>query len=162
MPTRQPDFLLDVGRTQNLRVHHRLGKITAEPTDRAEHTLLHRFPPRFPIAISESIRNVLRENAHTVKARGHNVCIVDALEIQFCPKPFADRTGAGSLETVAPFRLGERSVDLPMVMCFQHPWSSLEVGKLPQKDVQLNGATDHRNGLHLRAPQSIRRIAQQP
>src|SRR5690242_7559404 len=83
---RQADLLFDVRRGENMRVDYRVVDIRAEAGKGSEREIAHFIATAVPVALCQSVRRVLRKNAHRVEAGRDDGAVVDALEVKFAPQ----------------------------------------------------------------------------
>src|SRR6202050_3152337 len=155
MAASEADFLLDVGRTKNLCVDDGRGEIEAEAAERAQRKTADLVAARFPRALREAIRNVLREDAHGVQAGGGDGGVVNTLEVQLAPKPGGQFAAARSRESFAPLGFGERRVDLAVVVRLIGAGTRGEFGQFAEQNVELDGAAFDGNALDAGAPSRV-------
>src|ERR1700722_10637739 len=86
MSAREPDLLFNVRRTKDLRIFNGVGNVATESANRVERQLLCSIAMFIPVALSEGVRNILREDAHRVPALWRNARIVNALEVKLAPE----------------------------------------------------------------------------
>src|ERR1035441_4365123 len=85
-----------------------------------------------------------------------------ALEIQLAPKLLRQLSTTRRRETLFPFLLCERRIDLPIVMWFIGAGPRHKVWQFAQVNVELHRAAFNRNPLHPRSPPGIRRASEEP
>ncbi len=161
MAAGEADFLLDVRRPEHLRVDDGGVDVGAEAGERTQSEAAHLVAARIPRAVREGVRNVLREDAHGVLAGGDDGGVVDALEIELAPEIGGQFAAACRGKAGTPFGLGERDVDLAVVMRLVGAGARGEVGQLAEQDVELDGAALDGDAFDMRAPVGVGRGAEQ-
>src|SRR5258705_13259060 len=98
-----------------------------------------------PCSLLEGVRDILREDTHRMLAVGHDAAIMHALEVEFTPKMTGQAAGARFGKARLPFVLGQRRINLTVVVRFADSRASGEVGKLAGEHIQLHRAALYRN-----------------
>ncbi len=85
-----------------------------------------------------------------------------ALEVKLAPQVCRHFAGLRSGKRGPPFRLGERSIDLPKVVRFALAWPRDKVRQLAEENIELQCAAFAGNGIDLCLPRRIGMVAEQP
>src|SRR5471030_718830 len=112
----EADFLLDVRRAEHLHVDDSGGEVGTEAAERGEREVADGGAMVVPGAGSEGMRDVLREDAHGVQTGWSDDRVMHALEIELAPELLRQIAATGCGEALPPFGMGERRVDLAVVM----------------------------------------------
>ena len=149
MAAGEPDLLLNIRRAHHLRFQHRIGQVGTEAADGIESQLAHLLAMVIPGAGGKGVGNILGKDAHGVLARGNYARVMHALEINLAPEMLGEFPFTAGGEAGFPFRVGERRVDLAIVVGLRLAGTSDEVGQLAQQHIQLDGAAGNRQTLDL-------------
>ena len=95
---------------------HGVGDVGAEAAEGVESQSSDLVAAGVPCAAAEGVRHVLREDAHGVLSGGDDSRVVHALEVELAPELVGKFAAPGGGEAGLPFGLGERRVDLAVVV----------------------------------------------
>ena len=119
VPAGEADLLLNVRRAHHLCFEHGVGDVGAETADGVEGQLRtrSRWSPRSRWRTCEG--TYCAKHAHGVLAGGNHGRVVHALKINLAPQVLGQVRPCRGGEAGLPFRVGQRRVDLAVVMGLQ-------------------------------------------
>ncbi len=112
----EADLLLNIRRPHHLCFQHGIGQVGTEAADGIESQLAHPLTMVIPGAGGKGVGHVLRKDAHGVLACGNHAGVMHALEINLAPQVLGEFSLAAGGEAGFPFRVGQRSIDLAIVV----------------------------------------------
>ena len=165
MAAGEADFLLDVGRAEDLGVDYGgidtpVADIGAEAGEGIESESAHFVATFVPGAVRKLVGDVLCKDAHRMGARRNYGRVMDALEVEFAPEMPGKLAATRCCEARLPFVFGERRIDLAVVVGLIRSRTGREVGQFAQMHVELDGASFDGNAFDAGAPLAVGRVAE--